>query len=46
MAPIEDIFNASARQDAQSARAAMRIHLSNSKERLRKAQEQREGGVA
>ncbi|MDQ2821606.1 MAG: FadR family transcriptional regulator [Pseudomonadota bacterium] len=42
----EDIFNAIKRQDAESARAAMRIHLSNSRERLRRAQEQIEGGVA
>ena len=42
----EDIFNAIRRQDPESARAAMRIHLSNSRERLRRAQEQFEGGVA
>lgn len=42
----EDIFNAIRRQDPDSARAAMRIHLSNSRERLRRAQEQIEGGVA
>jgi GntR family transcriptional repressor for pyruvate dehydrogenase complex len=42
----EDIFNAIRRQDPESARAAMRIHLSNSRERLRRAQEQIEGGVA
>ncbi|GAB2867184.1 FadR/GntR family transcriptional regulator [Pseudoduganella ginsengisoli] len=35
----EDIFNAIKRQDAEAARAAMRTHLSNSRERLRKAQE-------
>ena len=35
----EDIFNAIARQDPESARAAMRTHLSNSRERLRQAQE-------
>ncbi len=40
----EDIFNAIARQDAESARAAMRTHLSNSRERLRRAQELIEGG--
>src|SRR5450830_1053009 len=39
----EDIFNAIRRQDPESARAAMRIHLSNSRERLRRAQEQIEG---
>jgi len=36
----EDILNAIARQDPESARAAMRTHLSNSRERLRRAQEQ------
>ena len=35
----EDIVNAIARQDAESARAAMRTHLSNSRERLRQAME-------
>ena len=35
----EDIFNTIARQDPESARAAMRTHLSNSRERLRRAQE-------
>ncbi len=35
----EDIFNAIARSDPESARAAMRIHLTNSRERLRRAQE-------
>lgn len=34
----EEIFNAIERQDADSARAAMRIHLTNSRERLRLAQ--------
>lgn len=38
----EDIYNAIARRDADSARAAMRTHLSNSRERLRRAQEQAE----
>ncbi|MDL2356554.1 MAG: FadR/GntR family transcriptional regulator, partial [Pseudomonadota bacterium] len=33
----EDIFTALARRDAESARAAMRTHLSNSRERLRRA---------
>lgn len=42
----EDILNAIARRDPESARAAMRIHLSNSRERLRKAQEQIEGALA
>jgi DNA-binding FadR family transcriptional regulator len=36
----EDILNAIARQDPESARAAMRTHLSNSRERLRVAYEQ------
>ena len=35
----EDIYSAIARRDAESARAAMRTHLSNSRERLRRAQE-------
>ncbi|SFU28591.1 FadR/GntR family transcriptional regulator [Pseudoduganella namucuonensis] len=35
----EDIYNAIARQDPEGARAAMRTHLSHSRERLRKAQE-------
>lgn len=34
----ESIFNAIRDQDAEAARAAMRTHLSNSRERLRKAQ--------
>jgi DNA-binding FadR family transcriptional regulator len=34
----ESIFDAIASQDAESARAAMRTHLSNSRERRRKAQ--------
>jgi GntR family transcriptional repressor for pyruvate dehydrogenase complex len=42
----EDIFNAIARKDPESARAAMRTHLSNSRERLRRAQELIEGGAA
>jgi DNA-binding FadR family transcriptional regulator len=41
----EDIYNAIARKDPESARAAMRTHLSNSRERLRRAQEQIEGGA-
>lgn len=40
----EDIFNAISRQDADSARAAMRTHLGNSRERLRRAQELIEAG--
>ena len=35
----EDIFSAIARRDPEGARAAMRTHLSNSRERLRRAQE-------
>ncbi|MGB6242426.1 MAG: FadR/GntR family transcriptional regulator [Castellaniella sp.] len=35
----EDIYNAIARKDSDAARAAMRTHLANSRERLRKAQE-------
>ncbi|QNB00084.1 FadR/GntR family transcriptional regulator [Massilia sp. Se16.2.3] len=38
----EDIYNAIARRDPDSARAAMRTHLSNSRERLRRAQEDAE----
>ena len=34
----ESIFNAIRNQDAEAARAAMRTHLSNSKERLKKTQ--------
>lgn len=41
----EDIYNAIARQDAESARAAMRTHLSNSRERLRQAQARAEAGT-
>jgi DNA-binding FadR family transcriptional regulator len=35
----EEIYSAIARGDSESARAAMRIHLTNSRERLRRAQE-------
>jgi DNA-binding FadR family transcriptional regulator len=35
----EEIYAAIARRDPESARAAMRIHLTNSRERLRIAQE-------
>lgn len=44
----EEILSAIARRDPDSARAAMRIHLTNSRERLRVAREeaQREGGQA
>ncbi|MDP2264393.1 MAG: FadR/GntR family transcriptional regulator [Hydrogenophaga sp.] len=34
----ENIFNAIRRQDGEAARAAMRTHLSNSRERLRRSQ--------
>ncbi|MFN4278263.1 MAG: FadR/GntR family transcriptional regulator [Ferrovibrio sp.] len=36
----EDIYQAILRQDSDSARSAMRLHLSNSRERLRKAMAQ------
>lgn len=44
----EEIYAAIARRDPDSARAAMRIHLTNSRERLRLAQEaaQRSAGTA
>jgi len=35
----EEIYEAIARQDADAARAAMRLHLTNSRERLRRAHE-------
>lgn len=35
----EEIYEAIARRDPESARAAMRLHLTNSRERLRRAQE-------
>ena len=35
----QDIYDAIARSDPEAARAAMRVHLTNSRERLRKAQE-------
>jgi DNA-binding FadR family transcriptional regulator len=35
----EEIYDAIARRDPESARAAMRLHLTNSRERLRRAQE-------
>jgi GntR family transcriptional regulator, transcriptional repressor for pyruvate dehydrogenase complex len=35
----EEIYEAIARKDVESARAAMRLHLTNSRERLRRAQE-------
>ncbi len=39
----EDIFRAIQRGDAEAARAAMRTHLSNSRERLREARQRIEG---
>ncbi|MEN5179741.1 FadR/GntR family transcriptional regulator [Comamonas odontotermitis] len=42
----EEIYAAIERQDADSARAAMRIHLTNSRERLRLAQRQSAGATA
>ena len=36
----EEIYEAIARQDADAARAAMRLHLTNSRERLRHAHEE------
>ena len=42
----EEIFDAIARQDAESARAAMRIHLTNSRDRLRRAQALAQAGQA
>ena len=38
----EDIYNAILRQDPEAARAAMRTHLSNSRERLRQTQQRLE----
>ncbi len=42
----DDIFHAIERQDPEAARAAMRTHLSNSRERLRHAQEAMEADLA
>lgn len=39
----EEIYEAIARRDAEAARAAMRLHLTNSRERLRRAQEALQG---
>jgi DNA-binding FadR family transcriptional regulator len=39
----DDIYNAILRRDAEAARAAMRTHLSNSRERLRRAQQEVSG---
>ena len=41
----EDIYNAILRRDPEAARAAMRTHLSNSRERLRQAQQQLEAAA-
>ena len=38
----EEIYQAIARQDSEAARAAMRLHLTNSRERLRHAHEEAE----
>ncbi len=38
----EEIYEAIARQDSDAARAAMRLHLTNSRERLRQAHEEAE----
>ena len=42
----EDIYKAILRRDPEAARAAMRTHLSNSRERLREAQQRMEGAPA
>jgi DNA-binding FadR family transcriptional regulator len=42
----EDIYNAILRQDPEAARAAMRTHLSNSRERLRQAQQRLEASMS
>jgi GntR family transcriptional repressor for pyruvate dehydrogenase complex len=42
----ENIYNAIARNDPESARAAMRSHLRDGRERLRRAQESCEGAAA
>lgn len=41
----EDIYEAIARRDTEAARAAMRNHLTNSRERLRRAQEAAESAA-
>lgn len=41
----EDIYTAISRRDAESARAAMRTHLANSRERLRRAYESSEAAA-
>jgi len=42
----EDIYHAILRQDPEAARAAMRTHLSNSRERLRQAQQRLEASLS
>jgi len=42
----EDIYHAIARQDASAARAAMRLHLTNSKERHRSIFKAAQGSTA
>ncbi|MFL9927522.1 FadR/GntR family transcriptional regulator [Herbaspirillum lusitanum] len=42
----EDIYEAIARGDSEAARAAMRNHLTNSRERLRRAQIEAEAGAS
>ncbi|MBU3058992.1 FadR/GntR family transcriptional regulator [Pseudomonas indica] len=42
----EEIYEAIARQDSDAARAAMRLHLTNSRERLRQAHEEAESQQA
>jgi GntR family transcriptional repressor for pyruvate dehydrogenase complex len=42
----EDIYKSILRKDAEAARAAMRTHLSNSRERLREAQQRLEASQA
>lgn len=42
----EEIYAAIARRDSESARAAMRVHLNNSRERLRRAQEAAQATLA
>jgi len=42
----EEIYEAIARRDPEAARAAMRLHLTNSRERLRRAQEAAQAATA
>lgn len=42
----DDIFRAIDRQEPEAARAAMRLHLSNSRERLKRAQQIRETSIS